>query len=186
VKISHEFTVERPLATVWDFFEDVPQVVQCLPGAELTGDRGDGGYSGRVTVKLGPLSVTFDGQADIRTDPTTHSGTIGGRGSDRRGGSRGSVTVRYVLIGDETATTVSVEADVTLTGPAAQFGRSGIVTELNNRLIGEFIRCVEGKLAADNAAARAEIRAPEVHGFALFWASLLAWARRLLRPRTAG
>jgi carbon-monoxide dehydrogenase small subunit len=54
------------VATVWDFFQNVPEVAQCLPGAELLSDDGDGKYTGRVAVKLGPLSATFDGTAQNR------------------------------------------------------------------------------------------------------------------------
>lgn len=185
MKISHEFRVSRPVQTVWEFFQDVPEVAQCLPGAELLSDDGEGTCTGRVSVKLGPLSATFDGQARVGSDPAALTGTIDGKGTDRRGGSRGSVKVRYALVEDGDGTTVTVEADITLSGAAAQFGRSGIITEMNNRMIGEFVGCVEGKLAAETSHERAGIQAPEVHGLSLFWASLLAWLRRLLVRRPA-
>lgn len=180
MKISHEFQVARPVQTVWDFFQNVPEVAQCLPGAELVSDNGDGTYAGKVSVKLGPLSATFDGQATVTPDPDTHTGTIDGKGADRRGGSRGSVKVRYALVAESDGTRVTVDADISLSGAAAQFGRSGIITEMNNRMIGEFVGCVEGKLAAETVEERAEIKAAEVHGLTLFWVSLVAWLRRRL------
>jgi carbon monoxide dehydrogenase subunit G len=179
MKIAHEFRVARPMTTVWEFFQDIPEVAQCLPGAELLSDEGDGAYKGRVSVKLGPLSATFDGQAAVSTDPSTHTGTIDGKGADRRGGSRGTVKVLYALAEDGDGTKVSIDADVTLSGSAAQFGRGGLITEMSNRLISEFVGCVEGKLAATTVQERQEIRAAEVHGFSLFWQSLLAWVKRL-------
>ena len=57
MKISHEFTVSRPTQAVWDFFQNVPDVAQCLPGAEVTSNEGDGKYAGKVAVKLGPMSA---------------------------------------------------------------------------------------------------------------------------------
>ncbi len=185
MKISHEFRVSRPIQTVWEFFEDIPEVAQCLPGAELVSDNGDGTYTGKVSVKLGPLSANFDGQASVSSDHAARTGTIDGKGSDRRGGSRGSVKVRYALVEDGDGTTVSVEADITLSGAAAQFGRSGIITEMNNRMIGEFVGCVEGKLSAGTVHERAGIQAGEVHGLSLFWVSLLAWLRRIMGRRSA-
>ena len=185
MKITHEFTVAGPLSTVWDFFQDVPEVAQCLPGAQLLSDEGDGLYKGRVSVKLGALSATFDGSAKVAVDAAAHTGTIDGKGSDNRGGSRGAVKVTYRLVPDGDTTTVTMDADLTLSGAAARFGRSGIITEMSNRIIGEFVACVEGKLAAQTQEERAEIKAAEMRGLSLFWAGLTAWLRRVFGRRGA-
>jgi carbon monoxide dehydrogenase subunit G len=185
MKITQEFEVHRPVQVVWDFFQDIPEVAQCLPGAELISDNGDGSYTGRVAVKLGPMSATFDGSAKVTPDPATHSGLIDGKGEDRRGKSRGAVKVTYTLSAQgSTATVVSVDADVTLTGAAAQFGRGGLITEMSNRLIAEFVQCCEGKLAATTVEERQEIKAAEVKPFALFLSSLVAWLKKLFGGRS--
>jgi carbon monoxide dehydrogenase subunit G len=184
MKITHEFTVARPLATVWDFFQDVPEVAQCLPGAELLSDDGNNGYTGKVSIKLGPLAATFDGTAKVTPDPVAHTGLIDGKGADRRGGSRGAVKVTYALVPDGAASTkVSVDADVTLSGAAAQFGRGGLINEMSQRLISEFVACCEAKLAATTVEERQEIKAAEVKGFSLFLSSLVAWVKGLFGGR---
>jgi len=179
LKITHEFTVSRPAGAVWDFFQDVPEVAKCLPGAQLTSTNDDGTFSGRVAVKLGPMSASFDGKAAVSVDAATHTGTIDGSGADRRGGSRGQVKVAYALVPEGSGTKVTIDADVTLSGAAAQFGRGGLVQEMSNRLIGEFVSCVESKLSAATPEEAAQHSAGEVHGFSLFWASLMAWLKRL-------
>lgn len=185
MKITQEFEVHRPVQVVWDFFQDVPEVAQCLPGAELLSDDGNGKYTGRVSVKLGPMSATFDGAATVVPDPATRTGVIDGKGEDRRGKSRGAVKVSYTLA-EKTpgSTAVTVDADVQLTGAAAQFGRSGLITEMSTRLIGEFVQCCEGKLAAVTVEERAEIRAAEVKPFRLFLTSLIAWLRNIFGGRS--
>lgn len=183
MKITNEFTVSRPLDTVWDFFQDVPSVAQCLPGAELTEDRGDGTYAGKLSVKLGPMAATFEGQATVAPDAATRSGRIEGKGADRRGGSRGQVAVDYTLAASDGGTTVTLDADVTLSGAAAQFGRTGLINEMSNRLITDFVGCVEGKLAAATAEEASEVRASDVNGLALFFRSLLSWLRKLFSRR---
>jgi carbon monoxide dehydrogenase subunit G len=35
---------------------------------------------------------------------------------------------------------------VTLAGPAAQFGRTGLINEMSKRLIGDFASCLEAKM----------------------------------------
>lgn len=181
MKISNEFTVSKPLATVWDFFQDVPSVAQCLPGAELTADNGDGSYEGKLSIKLGPMAANFEGQATVTPDEATRTGKIEGKGADRRGGSRGQVAVDYALTEADGGTKVSIDADVSLSGAAAQFGRTGLISEMSNRLIGEFVGCVEGKLAATTAEEAAEVQAADVKGISLFFQSLIAWIRRLFR-----
>lgn len=182
MKIEHEFTVERPVGHVWDFFQDVPAVADCLPGAELTEDKGDGRYAGVVSVKLGPMTAAFEGEANITADPDAHSAHISGKGVDKRGGSRGQVAVQYALSGaDGAGTKVSIDADVTLSGPAAQFGRTGLINEISKRLINEFVECLEAKLSATSVEAASEVRAEQVNGIALFFSSLWSWLRRLFR-----
>ncbi len=185
MKISHEFEVHRPIDAVWDMFQDVPSVAQCLPGAELTEDKGDGGYAGQVSVKLGPMSATFEGEATVSPDVATKTAHIEGKGVDRRGGSRGKVAVQYRLSESGGGTLVAVDADVTLSGAIAQFGRTGLVEEMSNRLIGEFVACLEAKMSAETAEEAAAVTAGEVKGISLFFASLWAWIKRLFRRRSS-
>ena len=181
MKISHEFVVARPVDQVWDYFQDVPSVADCLPGAELLEDKGDGKYSGKVSVKLGPMAATFEGDATVTPDAAAKSGKIDGKGADRRGGSRGQVKVDYQLAAEGSGTKVNLDADVTLSGAAAQFGRTGLINEISGRLIEEFVECVEAKLAATTVEEAAEIKAGEVSGFAVFIQGLIAWLRKLFK-----
>ena len=59
--VSNEFEVSQPVDKVWEFFEDVPQVAACLPGAELTDDLGDDEYAGTVEPA--------DGAGQARSSP---------------------------------------------------------------------------------------------------------------------
>lgn len=172
MKITNQFEVSKPLAVVWDFFQDVPTVAQCLPGAELTEDKGEGVYAGRVSAKLGPLSASFEGEATVVADAETHSASIKGKGVDKRGGSRGRMSVVYRLSETDGGTGVDIQADVNLAGAAAQFGRSGLIREISNRLIGEFAECLEAKLSAVTVEEAAAVQAGEVKGLQLFFQTL--------------
>ena len=152
MEISQSFTVARPLPAVWSLFQDVPQVAQCMPGAELLADRGNGLYSGRVGVRLGPFTASFEGDAQVTVNAADNSGHVEGKGTDRRGGSRSKLVLDYRLTPVGGATRVDIKADMQLVGPVAQFGRTGIITETANILIGQFVKNVEAKLAAPAAA----------------------------------
>jgi carbon monoxide dehydrogenase subunit G len=174
MKITQEFEVTRPMTTVWEFFQDVPAVADCLPGAELTEDKGAGTYAGKISVKLGPMTAAFEGEATVTPDAGSNSGHIEGKGVDRRGGSRGQVKVDYNLTEVANGTKVAVDADVTLSGAAAQFGRTGLINEMSGRLIADFVTCLEAKLEAETVEEAEAISAGEVSGMSLFFSSLIS------------
>lgn len=180
MKISQEFSVSNPPDTVWQLFQDVPSVAECLPGAELLGETDEGGYEGKLSVKLGPMTATFEGKATVEPSPSDRTAVIEGRGVDKRGGSRGQVKVKYSIVADGQGSTVVVDADVTLSGPAAQFGRTGLINEMSKRLIGDFVACLEAKLGAATKEEAEAVTAGDVNGIALFFASLWAWIKRVL------
>lgn len=184
MKITQEFEVGRPIDAVWEFFQDIPSVAQCLPGAELTTDHGDGTYEGTLEAKLGPMAAKFEGKASVSSDLAARSGHIEGQGADKRGGSRGQVKVDYQLEAVEAGTSVTVDADVTLSGAAAQFGRTGLIKEMSNRLVAEFVHCLEAKLAAETVSDAEDITAGDVKGGTLFlsslWAAIVQFFKRLI------
>ncbi len=189
MEINERFTVDQPVQTVWDLFLDVPEVALCLPGAEITEDHGDGTYSGKLSVKLGPISASFDGKATVTPNESDHTMLIEGKGVDRSGGSQGRVTVRVSLTeGAASSTDVSLDSDVMLAGPIAQFGRTGLVSEVSKRLLDDFSECLHAKLRAETPVEASEIRAGEVKGLTLafgsMWAAIVGWFKRLFSGRS--
>ena len=181
MKITEVIEVGRPPEKVWELFQDIPELARCLPGAELTEDRGDGTYAGAVAAKLGPMTARFEGEATVTADVASRSGSVKGKGVDKSGGSVGQVGVAYTVEPIATGTRINFEADVLLSGAAAQFGRTGLIKEMSKRLIGEFVSCVEAKLGAETVEAAATIEAGEVKGFSLFLSSLISSIARLFK-----
>lgn len=191
MEVVERFTVHQPIEFVWDLFKDVPELSRCLPGAELLAEHDDGTYEGRVSVRLGPISAAFEGRATASFDDADRSCTISGRGVDRSGGSQGRVEVEVRLDGPSPGDTdVEIHARITLAGPIAQFGRTGLVNEVSARLIDEFAACIHAKLDAATPADSAAIEAPEVRGLSLgamaVWRSFVAWIRRLFGSKGSG
>jgi carbon monoxide dehydrogenase subunit G len=183
MKIQQEFTLVRPLAEVWAFFHDVPAVAECLPGAEYGGQTEDGRHKGRMSMKVGPYQASFEGEAQVVYDEALHAVQMEGKGVDKKGASRGKMTMACALTGDGPETRVAIDADVQLSGAIAQFGRTGIIQEIAKVLIADFVRNVEARLP-DPAAAAAEGPAPAapapaaarpISGLTLLWLSLKGW-----------
>ncbi len=186
MKISHEFSVAQPVDIVWAFFQDVPAVAQCLPGAELTGEPDDGVYAGRVSVKMGPFGASFEGEARITTNPEGRTGHVDGKGVDRRGGSRSKMTLDYRLTESEEGTRVTVEADIVLSGTIAQFGRTGLIQETSNILLREFISCLEKRLAGATPEQEEAAQVRQIKGLSLVFAGVTAWLKAVLRRLFGG
>lgn len=172
MKISEVIEVARPVDQVWELFQDMPQLARCLPGADLTEDKGDGKYAGKVSAKLGPMTATFEGEATVTSDAAARTGSVTGKGADRQGGSMGQVKMQYALESTGSGTKINVDADVILSGAAAQFGRTGLIKEMSNRLIAEFVKCLDAKLAAETPQEAAVVEAADVKGISLFFSAL--------------
>jgi carbon monoxide dehydrogenase subunit G len=185
MEISQSFTVARPLPAVWSLFQDVPEVAGCMPGAELLEDKGNGVYSGRVGVRLGPFTASFEGDAQVTVNAADNSGHVEGKGTDRRGGSRSKLVLDYRLTPAGSGTKVDIKADMQLVGPVAQFGRTGIITETANILIGQFVQNVEAKLAATPAAAPAAAASASTSASSSASATATASATASTSPRPA-
>lgn len=189
MKIEQSFTVARPIDEVWRFFHDIPAVAECMPGAELTADKGDGNYAGKVALKLGPFSAAFEGEAKVDFDEAAHSGHVAGKGVDKRGGSRSRMELDFRLAEVPQGTQVALDADIQLSGAIAQFGRTGIIQETSNILLRDFSAALEERLGAfagpepgappEDARPAAPAKPREIGGMSLILRALLAWIRGL-------
>jgi carbon monoxide dehydrogenase subunit G len=148
MKLHQEFVIARPIEEVWSFFRDVPRVAVCVPGAEYIGPKDDGRHAGKVSTKVGPFQASFEGEADVRYDEAAKSVALEGKGVDRKGASRGKMTMACALLESGAGTAIVVDSDVQLSGTIAQFGRTGLITEIANALVAGFVTNVEAAIGA--------------------------------------
>jgi carbon-monoxide dehydrogenase small subunit len=181
---EQSFTVAHSRERVWDFFGDIPAVATCLPGASLTSEAADGHVTGKMRVKVGPMSAEFHGAADVTRDPANWSGAILGSGRDSRSDSatRGRITYRLSPGDDPQTTRVDVTVAYALTGAFAQFSRAGLIQDIANRMTQTFVRNLEARLAGGEAQ---PTQSAELNAGALVVSALTgrvkAWFRRLFR-----
>jgi carbon monoxide dehydrogenase subunit G len=153
MKIETGFDIARSPADAYAVLLDLERVTPCFPGAELLGHAADGAREVRVTVRLGPMRLTYEGQVRIADrDDEALGAVLAGPAREVRGG--GSAAARIAMRVEEASggARVSATADVDLTGRAAQMGR-GIVEDVATRLVGEMAACLEAGLRAETAPA---------------------------------
>jgi carbon monoxide dehydrogenase subunit G len=147
--VAQTFDIPQPVERVWALFQDVPQVVTCMPGLELTGQTGADAYQGKVRLRLGPVTAAFEGEAIIlERDAVARQARIAAKGVDRKGGSRASAAIVYTLATVEGGTRVTLAGDIKLTGALAQIGRTGIIQDVAAQLTAQFAEALRAKLAA--------------------------------------
>jgi len=148
--IDNEFEVAAPVDKVWAYLLDVPKLAPCLPGAELIGDDGNGTYEGRVTTKMGPVSLRFKGKAKIlETDKAARRIVMDASGSEEKGKGTAQMTVTSTLIPVGARTKVKVSQELQISGAAAQFGR-GMVADVTSVLMKSFADCIAHNIDAES------------------------------------
>jgi carbon monoxide dehydrogenase subunit G len=159
MKLANEFTVHVPIEQAWKVLTDLEGIAPCLPGAQLTGVDGDV-YKGKVKVKVGPVISEFAGTAQFaEKDDAAYRGVIDAKGRDARSAGNAAALITAQLRADGDSTVVNVDTDLKISGKLAQFG-SGMIKEVSQKLLGQFVTSLEAKIAADNGAPAARPDAP--------------------------
>ena len=142
-RVRQDFAVEQEIEAVWQYFSDPENIAGCFPGAKLTAFDGHD-IAGTIEVNFGPITARFAGTGRFDLEPAYRRGALQGSGADKRGGNQVKAHVGFALSpgsGSGTgaaSTEVSVVVDYVLSGPLAQFGRSGLVRDFANRLSQRF------------------------------------------------
>jgi carbon monoxide dehydrogenase subunit G len=152
VRLENSFEVAAPVEQAWRLLNDVPRVVACMPGAELTETVGEDAWRGVVHVKLGPMALRFGADVERQArDDETHTVVLVTNAREVRGRGNAQATIQSSLRGDGAKTNVEIVTELSLQGAVAQFGR-GIVPQVAAQLTKQF---------ADNVAALIEGSHPE-------------------------
>jgi carbon monoxide dehydrogenase subunit G len=177
MQLENKFTIEAPIDKAWEALNTPETVAPCFPGATLQEYEGDS-FTGTVKVKLGPISLTYKGKGTYVTrDDDNHKVVIEANGRDARGNGTASATVTGTMVADgPNRTAVTMVTDMTITGRPAQFGR-GVISDVADKIIGQFSACVASKLAPAVEEPAAEKAAPPAPA---------APSPRPAAPRTAG
>ena len=169
--IKNEFEVAEPVEKVWQFFDNIPQVAACLPGAELTEDLGDDRYKGKVAVRMGPVRLQFAGTADItERDEAARRVVVHASGADEKGRGQASMVVTATLTRAGQGTKVGVTQDLQLSGAAAQYGR-GMISDVTSVLMRDFAVNMQDRISrlerGESAEQMAAATATPARGFTL-------------------
>lgn len=185
MQIDNSFPVAADPDRVFLFLQDPTNVVACMPGAELVEDLGNDSYSGRVRIKIGPVTAAYTGIATIiKRDPVERVTVLRAEGRDTKGngGARAVATMRVFGNDLGTGSTVELSTDLAVSGKLAQFGRS-VMADVSSRMVGEMATRVREMIEAGQAAEAAAAKDDAIKASGLFWTVIAGFFRRLFGRR---
>jgi len=162
VQLEHSFSVPVGVEDAWHILLDIERVGACMPGASIDSIDGDS-FTGTVKVKLGPINLTYKGQASfVEKDEAARRAVIDARGRDARGNGTAEARVTATLADAGGRTDVKVNTELDITGKPAQFGR-GVMVDVGNKLLGQFADELARTIRGEPAPADRKTRPGPAH-----------------------
>jgi uncharacterized protein len=154
MEFDNSFEVPLPPNEAWKVLLDIEGIAPCMPGAKLNEVVGENTYKGQISVRLGPVALTFAGVVKLEDiDERKHSARVSAQGTDAkgRGGANAASVFRLEPAGN--GSKVLVHTNLNLSGAVAQYGRGvGIVQATAAQLMNQFAKNLREKLAPAHAA----------------------------------
>ncbi|MEK9646693.1 MAG: SRPBCC family protein, partial [Alphaproteobacteria bacterium] len=152
MEFDNSFDVPLPPDQAWKTLMDIERIAPCMPGAELTEKVDDRTFKGKVSVRLGPVALTFQGTATFEEiDDVGHNATVKAQGADAKGRGGANANVGFQLEPSDTGSTVLIHTDLQLSGSVAQYGRgAGMIQDLSSQIIGQFAKNLAAQIEASS------------------------------------
>lgn len=205
VELEKAFPMPASPGVAWGFLQDIEGVAACMPGAKITERVDDSHYKGTVSVRVGPASMAFKGEVEVKEiDASTRSLRLLGKGSDTSGTSGASMDLTArIEPADGGQCTLVGRSEVSMSGKAATFGgrmMGSVADQILKQFAANFATRIEAlqaqetrplapeaEVTAAPPARGAEAEAPpaELNGLALLWAVVRDWFRKLFSNKAA-
>jgi carbon monoxide dehydrogenase subunit G len=195
IVLEKRYALPGPAEVAWGFLQDVQGVAECMPGAKMTEALPGGGFKGTVTVRLGPATMSFRGQVDVRdVDPAARSLRLLGKGTDGTGSSGASMDLaaRIEPVSASTSDLVGV-SEISMNGRVASFG-ARMMDSIADQVLRQFAENFAARVAeraAPHAADAVPVQpaasaaARELGAFALLWGAFRDRLRGLFGQKAA-
>jgi len=139
VELAKTFPMPAAPEVAWRLLQDVEAVAACMPGAKITQRVDDTHYKGTVTVRVGPATLAFRGDIEVKElDAATRTLRLFASGSDTTGTSAGSMDLTARIdAAEDGRSALNGQSAVSLSGKAAAFG-GRMVNSVADQLLAQF------------------------------------------------
>jgi len=159
MEFDNSFEVPLPPAQAWPVLMDIRRIAPCLPGAKLTDVVNDTTYKGEISVRLGPVALTFAGLVKFEEiDNANRTARVRAQGADAKGRGSAQAVASFRLEPEGGGCKVLVHTDLSLSGAVAQYGRGvGMIQATAAALIGQFANALKTEIARGGTAPAAAL-----------------------------
>jgi uncharacterized protein len=195
VNIDRRFDLPVSEAQAWALLENVRVTAACMPGVEITNQVSDKSYQGRISTRIGPATLNFQGVVDVLAcDSVQRSLSLIGKGGDTNGSSASMTLLAQVEahpLGQ--GCVLSGHMNMIVSGKLAQFGHRFLLP-VADAMLSDFIENFSAQAAGleashteltqTNLASSSQATPKELNLLALLGAMLRRWVSGLLGPRS--
>jgi uncharacterized protein len=162
MEFDNSFEIPLPPDRAWPVLMDVARIAPCMPGAELTEIADARNYKGKISVRLGPVSLAFAGKIALEdVDDTKHTARVKAQGSDAKGRGAANAAATFKVEPKGNGSIVLIHTDLMLSGAVAQYGRGvGMIQATAAQIIGQFADNLRSRLAQQPAVTAPAVSAP--------------------------
>ncbi len=152
MQLENSFSVSAPPDRVFAYLLDVNKIVGCVPGAELSEDVDPTTFKGKVKIKVGPITVAYNGTAKIvDRDDAQRSATLEAEGRETTGPGSARAKALMSVEPEGAGSTVKIVTDYNVAGRVAQFGR-GVMEDVSRRIVNDMAACIKANVEAGEPA----------------------------------
>jgi carbon monoxide dehydrogenase subunit G len=143
MQIENSFEIAAAPDDVYRFLLDVNRVAACMPGAELSEVVDPDTFKGKVRIKVGPITVAYNGTARItERDEAARKAVLSADGRETTGPGSARATATMTVEEADAGSRVLLATDFTVAGRVANFGR-GVMEDVSRRLVGQMADCIK-------------------------------------------
>ncbi len=146
MQLENSFQVGAPPDRVFAYLLDVQNVAGCVPGAELSEVVDQSTFKGKVKIKVGPITVAYNGTARIvERDDADRSAKLSADGRETTGSGSARATATMRVEPSDGGSLVKITTEYHVAGRVAQFGR-GVMEDVSRRMVNEMAACIKSNV----------------------------------------
>ena len=136
VELDHSFSNDKSTEELWKAINDLELLVPCVEGGSVTEKTSDESVKAQILVKMGAMSMKFDGTVEIvEQDAGEHRVLMRVKSREAKGQGYANADVTFTLNDDGGGGSIHTAAQIT--GKAASMGE-GVVQSVLDALIKDF------------------------------------------------
>ncbi len=155
MKVEGTHRIPAPRERVWQLLNDPAVLARCTPGVTRLEAADNDTYHATLTLGIGPVRGTFEGQLRITDKTFPEQMTLEVEGSGAPGGVRAVGTL--VLSHDGDATVIDYQGEPLISGRLAAVG-ARLLTGVARKFAGEFFANLAREAAAPEMSAPDDVR----------------------------